>query len=58
MKKLIGAHLKDIVKDAKPEKSKSKQGGRHARNDKEAAKVPNTPSKHSHTVIDAAMYGR
>jgi hypothetical protein len=60
MKKLIGAQLKDVVKDKKAEKSKDKAGRSHARNSragKDVSKAQNT-SKQSPAVIDASMYGR
>jgi hypothetical protein len=52
MKRLIGVHLKDIVKDTKSEKSKSVKQVAPGRKDKEPV------TKQTNAVIDASMYGR
>jgi hypothetical protein len=52
MKRLIGVHLKDIVKDTKSEKSKSVKQAVAGRKDKEPV------TRQNNAVIDASMYGR
>ena len=55
MKALIGAHLKEIVKDSKHKEKKSKSASKSVsgNGEKELAKGGITKP-----VIDAAMYGR
>ncbi len=55
MKRMIGVHLKDIVKDTTSEKTKS---GKQTAASKKGKEPPKPIAKLNNAVIDASMYGR